>query len=592
MHILGLSCYFHDASAVILRDGHLIAAAEEERFSRVKHDFGFPSRAIQFCLDEAGIKGSDVDYVGFFEKPFVKFDRILQSTFSEVPRSSAVFRQAITAWLLDKLWVKNRIREALRIPDDRILFAEHHQSHAASAFFCSPFDEAAILTVDGVGEWATATTGRGRDRTIDLTHEIHFPHSLGLLYSAFTAFLGFEVNEGEYKVMGMAPYGRPRFVEEVRKLLNVARDGSFSLNLEYFDFQHSTKRTFSDRFVKLFGPPRAPETLFFTDASGFPVYFGDKPSNYDELSAANQRYADLAASIQAVTEETLVVMARAACERAGTSKLCMAGGVALNSVANGRILREAGVTDLFIQPAAGDSGAALGAALFVHHQVLGHPRGFVMEHAAWGQQHGMDAIRAAAAATGFRAEECADEERMLDRAAALIASGQVLGWQQGRFEWGPRALGQRSIVADPRRADMKDIVNVKIKFREPYRPFAPSVLAERADEYFDCQGAERQYPSRFMLLVEPVRASAQALLPATTHVDNSARLQTVHASASPLYHGLISRVGLATGVPVVMNTSFNLRGEPIVNTPAEAISTFARSGLDALVMDKLILHKA
>jgi carbamoyltransferase len=285
-------------------------------------------------------------------------------------------------------------------------------------------------------------------------------------------------------------------------------------------------------------------------------------------------------------------MARAACERAGTSKLCMAGGVALNSVANGRILRESGVTDLFIQPAAGDSGAALGAALFVHHQVLGHPRAFVMEHAAWGQQHGMDAIRAAAAATGFRIEECADEARMLDRAAALLASGQVLGWQQGRFEWGPRALGHRSILADPRRADMKDIVNVKIKFREPYRPFAPSVVAERADEYFDCQGADSQYPSRFMLLVEPVRPAARATLPATTHVDNSARLQTVHAGASPLYHGLITRVGRETGVPVVMNTSFNLRGEPIVNTPAEAISTFARSGLDALVMGTLILHKS
>ncbi len=591
MHILGLSCYFHDASAVILRDGALVAAAEEERFSRVKHDFGFPSRAIAFCLQQAGIQGRDLEYVAFFEKPFVKFDRILQTTFGEVPKSGAVFGQAITAWMLDKLWVKNRIREALGVPADRILFAEHHQSHAASAFFCSPFDEAAILTVDGVGEWATATTGRGRDRSFDLTHEIHFPHSLGLLYSAFTAFLGFEVNEGEYKVMGMAPYGRPRFVEEVRKLINVSPDGAFSLNLEYFEFQRSTTRTYSDAFVKLFGASRAPEGLFFTQASGFPSYFGEKPANYSELAAANQRYADLAASIQIVTEETLLTMARAACERAGTRKLCMAGGVALNSVANGRILREAGVTDLFIQPAAGDSGAALGAALFAHHQVLGHPRGFVMEHAAWGQEHSMDDIRSAASTTGFKVEECPDEDRMLDRAAELLASGRVIGWHQGRFEWGPRALGQRSILADPRRADMKDIVNVKIKFREPYRPFAPSVLQERADEFFDCAGADRQYPSRFMLLVEPVRPEARALLPATTHVDNSARLQTVVPSASPRYHDLISRFGRATGVPVVMNTSFNLRGEPIVNTPGEAISTFARSGLDALVMDRLILHK-
>ena len=397
MHILGLSCYFHDASAAILRDGQLMAAAEEERFSRVKHDFGFPDRAIRFCLDEAGIQGSDVDYVAFFEKPFVKFDRILQTTFGEVPRSGAVFRQAITAWLLDKLWVKNRIREALKIDPQRILFVEHHQSHAASAFFCSPFEDAAILTVDGVGEWATATTGRGSDRQIALTNEIHFPHSLGLLYSAFTAFLGFEVNEGEYKVMGMAPYGRPQYVDRVRQLLRVSPDGAFALNLEYFDFQHSTIRTYSDKFVELFGPPRPVERLFFTEASGYPTYFGDKPSNYAELARENQHYADIAASIQAVTEETLIAMARGACERAGSSRLCMAGGVALNSVANGRILREAGVTDLFVQPAAGDSGAALGAALFVWHQVLGHPRGFVMEHAAWGQQHAMDAIRSAAA---------------------------------------------------------------------------------------------------------------------------------------------------------------------------------------------------
>ena len=592
MDILGLSCYFHDASAALLRQGQLVAAAEEERFSRVKHDFGFPLRSIQFCLDRAGIAGRDLDYVAFFEKPFVKFERILHTAFAEVPRSSGVFRRAIAAWLLDKLWVKNRIRETLGVPDDRILFIEHHQSHAASAFFCSPFDEAALLTVDGVGEWATATTGRGRGNTIALTHEIHFPHSLGLLYSAFTAFLGFEVNEGEYKVMGMAPYGRPRYVDEVRKLINVSSDGAFSLNMEYFEFQHSTTRTYSDAFLKLFGAPRPPESLFFTAASGFPSYFGAKPANFSEQSDANQRYADLAASIQTVTEEIVVTMARSACERAGTTKLCMAGGVALNSVANGRILREAGVTDLFIQPAAGDSGAALGAALFAHHQILGHPRGFVMEHAAWGQQHSMDDIRIAASATGFRSEEFNDEDRMLDRAAELLASGRVIGWHQGAFEWGPRALGHRSILADPRRPEMKDVVNVKIKFREPYRPFAPSVVQEAADDYFDTAGASSQYPARFMLLVEPVRPSAQAVLPATTHVDNSARLQTVVQSASPLYHALITRFGRLTGVPVVMNTSFNLRGEPIVNTPVEAISTFSRSGLDALVMDKLILYKA
>jgi carbamoyltransferase len=331
---------------------------------------------------------------------------------------------------------------------------------------------------------------------------------------------------------------------------------------------------YSDRFLALFGAPRRPETPFG------PV-----------LSSADQRYADLAASIQTVTEEAMVTLARAACARAGTTRLCMAGGVALNSVANGRILREAGVTDLFIQPAAGDSGAALGAALFAHHQVLNRPRGFVMEHAAWGEAHGMDAIRSAAAATGFVAEECADEDRMIDRAADLLAAGRVIGWHQGRFEWGPRALGQRSILADPRRADMTDLVNTKIKFREPYRPFAPSVLADRAVEYFDCGAGAAPYPARFMLLVAPVRPEARTVLPATTHVDNTARLQTVFASATPRYHQLISRFDRLTGVPVLLNTSFNLRGEPIVNTPSEAISTFARSGLDALVLDRLILYK-
>jgi carbamoyltransferase len=417
MHILGLSCYFprrvgrdpaRRPSRRRSRGGALLARQARLRIPRPRDPV---------LSREAGISGADLDYVAFFEKPFVKFDRILQTAFAEVPKSAAVFRQAITAWLLDKLWVKNRIREAVGIADDRILFAEHHQSHAASAFFCSPFDEAAILTVDGVGEWATATTGRGRDRTVTLTHEIHFPHSLGLLYSAFTAFLGFEVNEGEYKVMGMAPYGRPRFVEDVRKLINVERDGAFTLNLEYFAFQHSRTRTYSDAFVKLFGEPRPVETLFFTEASGFPPYFGDKPSNYDALAAANQRYADLAASIQAVTEETLLTLARGACERAGTTKLCMAGGVALNSVANGRILREAGVTDLFIQPAAGDSGAALGAALVRHHQISAS-RGVRHGARRVGQQHSMDAIRARRRRDRIPVEECRRRSRHARRAAA------------------------------------------------------------------------------------------------------------------------------------------------------------------------------
>jgi len=591
VHILGLSCYFHDAAAALLTDGRLIAAAEEERFSRIKHDFGFPERAIRFCLERGGIAGADLDYVAFFEKPFVKFERILQTALATAPRSQAVFRKAMTTWMLDKLWVKSRIRDIVGIAPDRILFAEHHQSHAASAFFCSPFDDAAILTVDGVGEWATATFGQGRGTSLTVESEIRFPHSLGLLYSAFTAFLGFEVNEGEYKVMGMAPYGVPRYQDKVWKLIEVAPDGAFALNLEYFSFHYSPTRTYSARFEELFGAPRKPEAPFFTELSGFPSYFGEKPSNYTALAAENQHYADLAASIQVVTEEILLRLARTACERAATTRLCMAGGVALNSVANGRILRETPVSDLYVHPAAGDSGAAVGAALFVQHQILGQPRRFVMEHAYWGAAPDPDQIRATARSSGLRSVECRDEDELIDRTIDLLQSGKVIGWAQGGFEWGPRALGNRSILADPRRADMKDIVNTKIKFREPYRPFAPSVIEERAAEMFDLADPARHYPARFMLLVVPVRDAAKPRLPAITHVDGSARLQTVVQSSNPRYHRLIRTFGEATGVPVVLNTSFNLRGEPIVNTPAEAFSTFSRSGMDALVMDDVILYK-
>jgi carbamoyltransferase len=591
MRILGLSCYFHDAAAAILVDGALVAAAEEERFSRIKHDFGFPSNSIRFCLDRAGIAGPDLDYVAFFEKPFIKFERILQTSLATVPRSHAVFRQAMTTWMLDKLWIKSRIRDLVGLPAERILFVEHHQSHAASAFFCSPFHDAAVLTVDGVGEWATATAGVGRGSSLSIDSEIRFPHSLGLLYSAFTAFLGFEVNEGEYKVMGMAPYGVPRYQDKVWKLIDVAPDGAFALNLDYFSFHYSATRTYNAKFEALFGAPRKAETPFFTDSSGYPSYFGEKPGNYRALAAENQHYADLAASIQVVTEEILVRMARAVCARTGTTRLCMAGGVALNSVANGRILKETPVTDLYIQPAAGDSGAAVGAALFVQHHVLGAPRRFVMEHAYWGASPEPDQVRATAVASGMKHIECKDEAQVVDRTVDLLSSGKVIGWAQGAFEWGPRALGNRSILADPRRAEMKDIVNTKIKFREPYRPFAPSVLEERAGELFDLPEPARQYPARFMLLVVPVLESAKDRIPAVTHIDGSARLQTVRRDTNPRYHRLIEAFGEASGVPVLMNTSFNLRGEPIVNTPAEAFSTFARSGMDALVLDRTIIYK-
>jgi len=590
--ILGISCFYHDAAAALLVDGQLVAASEEERFSRKKHDAEFPKLAIQFCLDQAGITMADVDYVVFYEKPFVKFERILTTALQAVPRSWKVFGDAMTTWLLDKLWVKNVIRVELGVPNDKILFSEHHLSHAASTFLCSPFDEAAILTVDGVGEWACATFGRGRGTDVSLLREIRFPHSLGLLYSAFTAFLGFEVNEGEYKVMGMAPYGEPRYVEKVEKLYTVGRDGSLWLDMDYFCFHHSTTRTFNDKFTALFGEPRDPDWLFFTQQSGFPSYFGDKPSDFERMAERNQYYADIAASIQHCTEEIVLAMARALHEETKLDRLCLAGGVALNSVANGRVLRETPFTELFVQPAAGDGGGALGAALFAQHCVLGQPRSFRMEHAYWGQRFDEGEIGDYLRGAGIRHTRCANEDQLLDRVVDHLRQGHVIGWFQDRFEWGPRALGARSIIADPGRADMKDIVNTKIKFREPFRPFAPSVLVDAADRYFDIDEPARHYPARFMLYVVDVKPGQGAVLPAITHVDNTARLQTVHADQSPLYYRLIQRFGQASGVPVVLNTSFNLKGEPIVTTPEQAHSTFMRSGMDALVLGNTIVSKS
>jgi carbamoyltransferase len=591
MYILGISCFFHDAAAALLKDGVLVAAAEEERFTRKKHDYDFPIHAIRWVLDSAGITAGDLEHVAFFEKPFLKFERILMTSLQTFPRSARLFREAMTTWLVDKLWVSAIIAERVGVPRSKILFSQHHVSHAASAFFCSPFDEAAILTVDGVGEWATATTGVGRGTEIRLDREIRFPHSLGLLYSAFTAFLGFEVNEGEYKVMGMAPYGRPRHADDVRTLVRLAGDGSFRLDMEYFEFHRSTHTTYSRRFLERFGPPRPPDTPFFTESSGYPAYFGPRPTDFAEQARRNQHYADVAASIQQVTEEVVLNMARAARRETGCRRLCLAGGVALNSVANARLLRESGFEELYVHPAPGDAGGAVGAALYVHHGVLGKPRGFVMEHAFWGPAYGEDEVRGFLEAEGIPHERLEDD-RLLARTVDALVGGQVVGWFQDRVEWGPRALGHRSILADPRRADMKDVVNTKIKFREPYRPFAPSVLDRCVGEYFDAPGVERQYPSRFMLLVVDVAPSKRDVIPAVTHVDGTGRLQTVVREGNERYYDLIDAFGAATGVPVVLNTSFNLRGEPIVNTPREAFSTFMRSGLDLLVLGNHTVRKA
>jgi carbamoyltransferase len=591
MIILGLSCYYHDAAAALIRDGELVAAAEEERFSRIKHDSNFPTGAIEFCLEEAGIQAQDLDYVVFYEKPFEKFERILMSTLQTYPKAWRVFRESMATWLVDKLWVRQAIQSELGVAKQKILFTQHHLSHAASAFFASPFENAAIMTVDGVGEWATATWGVGKGTDITLSKEIRFPHSLGLLYSAFTAFLGFEVNEGEYKVMGMAPYGVPRYVDKVWQVVQIFDDGSFCLDMDYFCFHHSTTRTFNRKFEHLFGQPRAPETLFFTEKTGFPSYFGEKPGDYQVQCGLNQHYADIAASIQRVTEEVLLNMARAVRRQTGLACLCMAGGVALNSVANTRILKESGFDHLYIQPAAGDGGGALGAALYAYHVLLGQPRKLVMKHAYWGKAYSDDEVRAFLDQESIPYFYADTEDDVLDRTVEALVDGKVIGWFQGRFEWGPRALGNRSILADPRREEMKDVVNTKIKFREPYRPFAPSILAEGTESFFDLPKSTEHDPARFMLLVTPVKEDKKHLLPAITHVDGTARLQTVFEDTNPRYYHLIQRFGQATGVPVVLNTSFNLRGEPVVNTPANAYSTFSRSEMDLLVMGNYLVYK-
>jgi carbamoyltransferase len=592
MYILGVSCYYHDAAAALLHDGVLVAAAEEERFSRVKHDSGFPTKAIRFCLEQAGLESGDLDYVVFYEKPFRKFDRILMTTLQTYPQSWKVFRESMLSWISDKLWVGTTLQTELGIKKEKVLFCEHHISHAASAYLCSPFDEAAILTVDGVGESVTTTFGVGRGSDIRLLKRIEFPHSVGLLYSAFTAFLGFEVNEGEYKVMGMAPYGVPRYQDKVWKLVRQNGDGSFSLDMDYFCFHHSTERTYNQKFVALFGEPRPTKLQFFTKETGFPKYFGAPPGNYDELCQVNQHYADIAASIQKVTEELLLGMAKNVFRETGLKRLCIAGGVGLNSVANSRILKETPFEELFVQPAAGDGGGALGAALWASNTLFKEPRNFTMQHAYWGRSSSDSEIGDFLTQNSIPFRHFDNDDDLLDYVVDRLMSGKVVGWSQGRFEWGPRALGNRSILADPRNPEMKDIVNAKIKFREPYRPFAPSVLAECAEKYFDLPRAQRHHPARYMLYVVPVRENQRSTLPAITHVDGTGRLQTVFRDQSPMYYQLIQRFGQATGVPVLLNTSFNLKGEPIVNTPANAFSTFSHSEMDNLVLENFIVEKA
>jgi carbamoyltransferase len=558
--ILGISAFYHDSAAALLCDGRLVAAAHEERFTRKRHDPDIPKQAVHYCLEQAGLGIQDLDYVVFYDKPFVKFERILTTYVATFPRSQPSFAKSIPVWLKEKLWVPRVIHEQLGF-DGEVLFAEHHQSHAASAFLPSPFDEAAILTCDGVGEWATTTQGIGRGNQFELLKEVRFPHSLGLLYSAFTYYLGFKVNSAEYKVMGAAPYGTPRFVDTIlRELVDLREDGSFKLNMRYFAYDYGLTMT-NQRFAKLFGQPRR-----------------------DSEAKMEQFHWDLAASIQKVTEEIVLRMVRDLHRRTGMRNLCMAGGVALNCVANGRIVREGPFEKLWVQPAAGDAGGALGAALFAHNAVLGKPRSFRMDHAFWGPAWAVDAIRRTLDARGAPYRSLSREQMIEETARCLDEEQAVIGWFQGRMEWGPRSLGSRSILADARNQENWKRVNLKIKFRESFRPFAPAVLAEKAGEWFDI---DRESP--YMLLVCQVREGRE--IPAVTHVDGSARLQTVTRDAHPEFYDLLAAFDRRSGCPVLINTSFNVRGEPIVCSPEDAYLCFMRTQMDVLVLGNQILRK-
>ncbi|RJP39720.1 MAG: hypothetical protein C4547_03405 [Phycisphaerales bacterium] len=563
MNILGVSCFYHDSGAALVRDGRLIAAAEEERFSRRKHDNGFPSRAIDYCLREGGLTIDDVDYVVFYEKPLIKFSRILETILASWPRSYLPWVTGLPQWVANKMNVPREIRRRLRTTRP-VLCCRHHISHAASAFLVSPYDQAAIISADGVGEWTTTAWGVGRGTDIQFHKEIRFPHSIGLLFSAITAYLGFRVNDAEWKVMGLAPYGRPTLVDKFRQIVDIRDDGGFHLDMRYFAHTYSTERMFNRRWERHFGAPQRPRET--------------------EL---NDFHRDVAHSGQKIVEEIMVKMASHVQRTTGMKNICIAGGVGLNCVANWRIYRECGFESIFIQPAAGDSGGALGAAFYVYHSVLRRPRTFTMEHACWGPQFSDDQIAESVIDRHGVPHECfRNEEDLIDRTARMIAEGQVVGWFQGRMEFGPRALGARSLLADPRSEKMKDIINAKVKFREAFRPFAPAVLKERAHEYFDMPAG---MDAPYMLLVPSVRPEVRDRIPAVTHQDGTGRVQTVTEEHHPRYYRLIRRFGELTGVPVLINTSFNVRGEPIVCTPKDAYHTFLNTGIDALVMGSFII---
>ncbi len=593
MRVLGISAYYHDSAATLVRDGEIIAAAQEERFTRKKHDARFPVNAIEFCLKQEGVGLDQVDYVAFYDKPFLKFERLLETYLAFAPRGLRSFQMAIPLWLREKLFQKDLLHDELAkfAPSgfdykNRLLFTEHHLSHAASAFFPSPFENAAVLTMDGVGEWATTSVAAGSGNRLEITKEIHFPHSLGLLYSAFTYYTGFKVNSGEYKVMGLAPYGVPRFAQQIfDNLIDLKPDGSFRLNLDYFDYCTGLTMT-NARFDRLFGaPPRQPEELL------------------------TQRHMDLAASVQVVLEEAVLRLTRSLRAETGASNLCLAGGVALNCVANGKVLRDGRFRDIWIQPAAGDAGGALGAALAAYHLYKGQPRtvksGDNMKGSYLGPSFAQADIEKRLSAAGAQFS-VVDDSELLEFLVDALADDKVVGWFQGRMEFGPRALGGRSILGDPRSPRMQSMLNLKVKYRESFRPFAPSVLREDISKWF-----EMDVDSPYMLLVADVVERRRKLMteeqqklfgieklnvprsdiPAVTHVDYSARVQTVHADTNPRYYGLLSAFRKRTGCPVLVNTSFNVRGEPIVCTPEDAFRCFMGTEMEVLAVGNCILVK-
>ena len=583
-YVLGVSAFYHDSAACLLAGDVIVAAAQEERFTRIKGDESFPAHAARYCLAEAGVTAADLDAVVFYEKPLLKFERLIETYLNIAPRGLGSFRRAAPLWLKERLYIERDLRSGLGGYTGKILYTEHHEAHAASAFFPSPFDEAAILTIDGVGEWATATIGAGRGSELEIFEELRFPDSLGLLYSAFTYQAGFRVNSGEYKLMGLAPFGSPCYVDRIySQLLELADDGSFTLNQKFFDYRGGLRMT-NQHFDRLFdGPPRTPE------------------------GPLTQREMDLACSVQQVCEEIVLRMSTYAHRRTGLDKLCMAGGVALNAVANGRLARQGPFAEIWVQPAAGDAGGAIGAAYCAAHKYFGQPR---QKHEGTDSMQGTflgpaftpDDVRTTLRRAGAHYEESSGGGAE-DSAAELIAEGKVVGWFQGRMEFGPRALGARSILADARDPAMQSRLNQKIKFREGFRPFAPSVLSEHAGEYFDIRGE-----SPYMTFVVPVTesrrfegssnsvglqrvADIRSQVPAVTHLDYSARVQTVSRGQNPVFHSLISAFAERTGCPLVVNTSFNVRGEPIVATPADAFACFARTAIDALVIGPFVVRR-